>query len=91
MLHQKGNLGVLKVFSLINELKFLNFILSLLKINEACCIFKWLVSFVYVFVIYMRNIIKFGSLVICKNTPELHTSLRLENSKVNYLNLKSIV
>ncbi len=50
-----------------NQSKFFDFIL-LLKINEACCVNKWLHSFMYVFVTYIWNIIKTGSLVTFKNT-----------------------
>ncbi len=43
MLHQCGNLNVLKIFLFLeNKLKFYDFILLLFIINEACCINKGL-------------------------------------------------
>ena len=69
---------------------FLDFILVLLKINEAFPVNKYLNSFVYAFVIYMWNIIKISWLVICKNTPEWRKAVMVRKHKGG-LNVKSIV
>ncbi len=49
--------------------KMKNLVCKYFDSDKACCIYKWLHSFVYVLVIYMCNIIKINSLVIYKNTP----------------------
>ncbi len=58
--------------SMINEVKFRDFMSLLFKINEACCINKWLHSFMYVLVIFTWNIIN-----ISKNTPEWQNVVRV--------------
>ena len=54
MVHQEGNLNVLKkmFFPLVTEVKFCDLMSLLFKINKACCINKCLHSFVYLLVIY---------------------------------------